>query len=82
MRPYSSLLLLSSVLLLVTLTNTRAQTPPVTIHAARLLDGHGQVMDDLLITVDNGRITRVEHPAAGRRRLPSCSLRISFSVHR
>jgi imidazolonepropionase-like amidohydrolase len=42
--------------------------PPVTIRAARLLDGHGQVVDDVLISVENGRITRVEHPPPARNR--------------
>jgi imidazolonepropionase-like amidohydrolase len=65
MRPYSGLLVLSSLLLLVPLPIVRAQMPPVTIRAARLLDGRGQVVDDVLITVEKGRITRVEHPPAG-----------------
>ncbi len=65
MRPYLGLLVLSSLLLLAPLSIARAQTPPVTIRGARLLDGHGQVVDDVLITVENGRITRVEHPRAG-----------------
>src|SRR5262245_23563358 len=66
MRPHPSLLLFS--LLLLPLTSVaHAQSPTATIRAARLLDGHGQVVDDVLITVENGRITRLEHPPAGAR---------------
>jgi hypothetical protein len=65
MRPYSGLLVLSSLLLLIPLPIARAQMPPVTIRAVRLLDGRDQVVDDVLITVEKGRITRVEHPPTG-----------------
>jgi imidazolonepropionase-like amidohydrolase len=40
------------------------QTPAVTIHAARLLDGRGNALDDVLVTVEKGRITRVERAGA------------------
>jgi imidazolonepropionase-like amidohydrolase len=40
------------------------QTPVVTIHATRLLDGRGNVLDDALVTVEKGRITRVERAGA------------------
>ena len=33
---------------------------PITIHAARLIDGRGRVSDDVLVTVRAGRIERVE----------------------
>jgi imidazolonepropionase-like amidohydrolase len=42
----------------------RSQTPPITIHAARLLDGRGQALDNVLVTVEQGRITRVERAGA------------------
>lgn len=42
-----------------------AQSPAVTIHAERAIDGKGQVLRDVTVTVENGRIARVEHlPAA------------------
>jgi len=49
-----------------------AQTSPITppgaapirIHAARLIDGRGNVLEDVLVTVRSGRIERVE-PNAG-----------------
>lgn len=66
MRPHPSLLL-SSLLLLVPSSVAHAQSPPETIHAARLLDGHGKIVEDVLITVENARITRVGHPPAGVR---------------
>jgi imidazolonepropionase-like amidohydrolase len=66
MRPHPSPLLFS-LLLLALSSVAHAQSPPETIRAARLLDGHGQVVDDVLITVENGRITRVEHPPADAR---------------
>lgn len=65
MRPYAGLLVLSSVVLLPPWSSARAQTQPVTIHAARLLDGRGHVVDDVLVSVENGRITRVGHPLPG-----------------
>ncbi|MES1242975.1 MAG: amidohydrolase family protein [Acidobacteriota bacterium] len=39
---------------------------PVTIHAARLLDGRGGALDDVTITVQGGRITNVERGKAGK----------------
>ena len=41
-----------------------AQPAPITIHAARLLDGRGGAMDDVVIVVDGGKITRIDR--AGR----------------
>jgi imidazolonepropionase-like amidohydrolase len=41
-----------------------SQTPPVTIHAARLLDGRGNALDNVLVTVEKGRITQVERAGA------------------
>jgi cytosine/adenosine deaminase-related metal-dependent hydrolase len=67
MRPHPSLLRLFSLLLLALSSVAHAQSPPRTIRAARLLDGRGQVVDDVLLTVENGRITRVQHPPAGAR---------------
>lgn len=67
MRPHPGLLLLCSLFLLVLSSIAWAQPSPVTIRAARLLDGRGQVVDDVLVTVENGRISRVEHPPAGAR---------------
>ena len=45
----------------------RAQDQPVTIHAAKLLDGKGGVVLNPVVTVQGGRILRVERFAAGRR---------------
>jgi imidazolonepropionase-like amidohydrolase len=39
---------------------------PVTIHAARVIDGRGHALDDVLVTVRSGRIERVE-PHIGAR---------------
>ena len=57
----SRLLGLAAVLSMPSLA--ASQSPPVTIHAARLLDGRGFAIDNALITVGNGRITRVESAA-------------------
>ena len=47
-------------------------TPPgtasITIHAARLIDGRGNVLEDVLVTVRSGRIERVEPNAGGKAR--------------
>jgi imidazolonepropionase-like amidohydrolase len=67
MRPHPSLLLVLYSFLLALSSIAHAESPPGTIRAARLLDGRGKVVDDVLITVENGRITRVEHPTAGAR---------------
>lgn len=37
-----------------------AQDAPVTIHASRVIDGRGKVLDNVRIVVQNGRIQRVE----------------------
>ena len=39
-------------------------TPPVTIRAGRLLDGRGGTMTNVVVTVENGRIARVEPATA------------------
>jgi len=44
-----------------------AQERPITVRAARALDGRGAVIANPLVTVQNGRILRVERAAAGRR---------------
>src|SRR5436305_470870 len=43
------------------------QAPAVTIRASRVLDGRGKASDDVLVTVENGRITRVERAGANVR---------------
>jgi imidazolonepropionase-like amidohydrolase len=42
-----------------------AQSPAVTIRATRLLDGRGGTVENAVVTVENGRITRVERATAG-----------------
>ena len=44
-----------------------AQERPVTLRAARVLDGRGGVIPDAVVTVQGGRILRVERSAPGRR---------------
>jgi quinoprotein glucose dehydrogenase len=44
-----------------------AQDPPVTLRAARVLDGRGGVIPDAVVTLRSGRIVRVERAAPGRR---------------
>lgn len=39
---------------------------PMTIHAARLIDGRGRTLDDVLVTVRSGRIERVESNVGAR----------------
>jgi imidazolonepropionase-like amidohydrolase len=41
---------------------------PITIHAARLIDGRGNVLEDVLVTVRSGRIERVDPNAGGKAR--------------
>ena len=41
-----------------------AQSPVVTIKARRVVDGAGKVLDNAMVTVENGRVTRVG-PASG-----------------
>ncbi|HLG05858.1 MAG TPA: amidohydrolase family protein, partial [Gemmatimonadales bacterium] len=41
------------------------QDRPVTLHAARVLDGKGGILLDAVVTVQGGRITRVAPAAAG-----------------
>jgi imidazolonepropionase-like amidohydrolase len=42
-----------------------AQDQPVTIHAAKLLDGKGGALSDALVTIQRGRILRVEQAVTG-----------------
>ena len=37
-----------------------AQESPITIHASRVFDGRGKVLENVRIVVQNGRIQRVE----------------------
>src|SRR5439155_16908582 len=43
------------------------QNTPVSIRAARALDGRGSAIDNVMVTVQGGRITRVERASAGAR---------------
>jgi imidazolonepropionase-like amidohydrolase len=53
------------VLLLSLATAGALRADPVTIHAARLLDGRGGAQDDVTVTVQGGRITSVDHGKIG-----------------
>jgi imidazolonepropionase-like amidohydrolase len=55
MRP-----ILVIALLIVGAAPALAQDGPVVIRAARVIDGRGAVLQDAAVTVDRGRITRVE----------------------
>jgi quinoprotein glucose dehydrogenase len=44
-----------------------AQDRPITIHAAKLLDGKGGSLSNALVTIQGKRIVRVERAAPGRR---------------
>jgi imidazolonepropionase-like amidohydrolase len=50
---------------LATAAIVAAADTPVTIHAARLLDGRGGVLNDATVTVQSGRIVAVERGKAG-----------------
>jgi imidazolonepropionase-like amidohydrolase len=39
---------------------------PITIHSARLIDGRGRTLDDVLLTVRSGRIERIESNVGAR----------------
>lgn len=56
---------LSLVLILAGPAVAAGQSPAVTIRAARVLDGRGGEIDGAVVTVENGRVTRVEKAAAG-----------------
>ncbi|HEX3127764.1 MAG TPA: amidohydrolase family protein [Thermoanaerobaculia bacterium] len=61
--------LVPALLLFLATTGALRATPadtPVTIHAARLLDGRGGALDDVTVTVQGGRITSVDHGKAGK----------------
>jgi imidazolonepropionase-like amidohydrolase len=61
MRHFAFALLLS----LATAGALAAADSPVTIHAARLLDGRGGVLEDATVTVQGGRIVSVNRGKAG-----------------
>jgi imidazolonepropionase-like amidohydrolase len=61
MKRFALALLLS----LATAGAPAAADSPITIHASRLLDGRGGVLDDVTVTVQNGRITSVERGKHG-----------------
>jgi imidazolonepropionase-like amidohydrolase len=61
MRRFALALLLS----LATAGALSAADTPVTIHAARLLDGRGGVLEDATVTVQGGHIVAVERGKAG-----------------
>ncbi|HEV8150842.1 MAG TPA: amidohydrolase family protein [Gemmatimonadales bacterium] len=44
-----------------------AQDRPITIHAAKLLDGKGGILRNALVTIQGKRIVRVERAAPGKR---------------
>lgn len=56
---------LALLLSLATAGSLAAAGAPVTIHAARLLDGRGGALDDVTVTVQGGRITNVDHGKTG-----------------
>ena len=56
-------LLVASCALMFVVAAAIAQENPVTIRASALLDGKGQVLHDVDITVQNGKILRVEKSA-------------------
>jgi imidazolonepropionase-like amidohydrolase len=68
MRRFALTLLLS----LATAGALAAADSPVTIHAARLLDGRGGILEDATVTVQDGRIVSVERRKAG---VPTYDLR-------
>ena len=53
-------LCISALLVLLTGTSALAQDTPITIRAGRLLDGVGGVAENVTITVEGSRITRLE----------------------
>jgi imidazolonepropionase-like amidohydrolase len=53
------------LLLFLASTGALRAENPVTIHAARLLDGRGGALDDVTVTVQGGRITGVDHGKTG-----------------
>ena len=60
MGPLMKTLCISALLVLMTGTSALAQDTPITIRAGRLLDGVGGVAENVTITVEGSRITRLE----------------------
>ena len=60
--------LLASIAVFVVSQASQAQTSmaPVTVHAARVLDGRGGVVHDATVVIQNGAIVRVDRGAAAR----------------
>ena len=57
-----------------------AQAGPVTIHAARLLDGRGGVMNDVLIVIDKGKIVQIGERKGGIRPAGDPSLHATYEL--
>src|SRR4051812_25678781 len=64
-HPFRRLRLVTIVVGIAFPTIALAQTPAVTIRAVRVLDGRGGTIENAVVTVENGRITRVERATAG-----------------
>ena len=60
MGPLMKTLCISALLVLMTGTSALAQDTPITIRAGRLLDGVGGVAENVTITVEGSRITRLD----------------------
>ena len=67
MRTPVHLAIYALFLTVVTALGLPAQDQPVTIHAARLLDGKGGARTNALVRIENGRITAVTTAARGTR---------------
>src|SRR5262245_49478804 len=52
--------LLTPVLWAAIAASGAAQTTPITIHTTRALDGRGGAIENADITIENGRITRID----------------------
>lgn len=65
--PRAGVLLLGLLMIAAAPSGGGAQSPPVTIHAARVLDGRGGVLNDVVVTVRNGRIAGIAPAAPGER---------------
>ncbi len=61
MRP-----ILPIVFVMLVMTPALAQDAPVVIRAARVIDGRGNVLPDAAVTIERGRITRVESRSNAR----------------
>jgi imidazolonepropionase-like amidohydrolase len=49
------------------MTDLTAQSPPITVRAARLLDGRGKTLDNVIVTIDKGVITQISNAEPGVR---------------